>query len=334
MTSTERSGYHRAGMHVGDSISPSTMSALGHSMSNFQLILAVSLAVAVAVPVTVAGCRAGPGHEPTAAATPPASPPASPPPAAAARPLDVQGHRGDRGNVPPGNTMPSYRSALALGVDTIEADMQITVDNQVVMGHDDDLRETGCAWTGQPVIHTSLISQLRASEVAQWDCHPELEGIQAPPPLELLLALDPTVQLNLELKRPTPADADVYVTAIMAYQRECGGCLAGRLTLQSFEWSALRHAREHYDDQLEFRAAILDKQGDLAAITAARDYAQIWSPTHELLSAELLAKVHALGMLAIPWTVNEPERMQTLIDLGVDGIITDFPDVLLELLGR
>jgi hypothetical protein len=49
-------------------------------------------------------------------------------PGSAPRTFDVQGHRGNRGNLPPGNTLPSYRSALALGVDTLEADMQITAD--------------------------------------------------------------------------------------------------------------------------------------------------------------------------------------------------------------
>jgi glycerophosphoryl diester phosphodiesterase len=226
--------------------------------------------------------------------------------------------------------MPAYASALDL-VTTIEADMQITADGVVVMGHDDDLLETGCAWTGQAVQPTSRISQLLAVEVAEWDCQPETAGIQAPPRLEQLLALDPAVQLNLELKRPTEADADVYVAAIMAYQSECGGCLDGRLTLQSFEWSALRYVRERYAEQLEFRAAILDKQGDLVALTAAREYAEIWSPTYELVTAERLAAVHELGMVAIPWTVNEPEHMAALVELGVDGIITDYPGLLLDI---
>lgn len=263
---------------------------------------------------------------------------------AAERHFDVQGHRGDRGNVPPGNTLPSFRSALDLGVDTLEADMQITADGQVVMGHDDDLHETGCVWAGDGPEPSSLISALSVAEVAYFDCHPELEGIQSPPPLADALDLDRRVQLNLELKRPTEADADIYLRAIIDYQRACGGCLSGRLILQSFEWSALRHARVRYGDQLElqpgapgvnqFRAAILDKRGELEAIAEAREYAQIWSPKHELVSRELVERVHELGMVVIPWTVNEEARMRELIEMGVDGIITDYPDVLLRVLGR
>jgi len=248
--------------------------------------------------------------------------------------FDVQAHRGDRGNVPPGNTIPSFRSALALGVDTLEADMQITADGQVVMGHDDDLHETGCVWAGDGEPPSSLISQLTLAQLGSWDCHVELDGVQSPPGLVEALELDRQVRLNLELKRPTEADADVYLQAILAYQRACGSCLSGRLTLQSFEWSALRHARARYGDQLEFTAAILDKQGDLEAIAAAREYAQIWSPKHDLVTRELVERVHELGLLAIPWTVNDEPRMRELIDMGVDGIITDYPDLLLRVLGR
>jgi glycerophosphoryl diester phosphodiesterase len=248
--------------------------------------------------------------------------------------FDVQGHRGDRGNVPPGNTIESLRSALALGVDTLEADMQITADRQVVLGHDDDLHETGCVWAGQGSERSSSISQMSALEVRSWDCHPELDGIQPPPPLAEALALDSKVALNLELKRPTSEDADVYVQAILAYQQGCGGCLRGRLTLQSFEWSALRHARERHGDKLEFRAAVLDKQAQLEAIVAAHEYAQIWSPRHDLVTAELVERVQGLGLLVIPWTVNDEARMRELIGMGVDGIITDYPDVLLRVVGR
>lgn len=265
------------------------------------------------------------------------SEPSSPTPAPsepAAKHFDVQGHRGNRGNVPPGNTLESLRSALALGVDTLEADMQITADRQVVLGHDDDLHETGCVWAGGGSETTSMISQMPALAVASWDCHPEIDGIQAPPPLADALSLDPKVALNLELKRPTTQDADVYVGAILAYQKSCGGCLNGRLTLQSFEWSALRHARARYGEQLEFRASVLDKQARFEAIVEAHEYAQIWSPKHELVTPELIERVHGLGLLVIPWTVNDEPRMRELIGMGVDGIITDYPDVLLRVLGR
>jgi glycerophosphoryl diester phosphodiesterase len=248
--------------------------------------------------------------------------------------FDVQGHRGNRGNVPPGNTIESLRSALELGVDTIEVDLQITADGEVVLGHDDDLHETGCVWAGQGSERTSLISQMSVAELALWDCHPELPGVQSPPLLAEALALDEKVAWNIEMKRGTTQDADVYVQAIIAYQRECGGCLRGRLTIQSFEWSAVKYVRERYGGELEFRAAVLDKQAEFQAIAEAREYAEIWSPRHDLVTRELVERVKGLDMRVIPWTVNDEGRMRELIEMGVDGIITDYPDVLLRLVGR
>jgi glycerophosphoryl diester phosphodiesterase len=108
------------------------------------------------------------------------------------------------------------------------------------------------------------------------------------------------------------------------------------LILQSFEWSALRHAQERYGDQLEFRAAVLVNNLDTPYETsvAAREYAQIYSPRHDLVTPELIELMQALGFTVIPWTVNDEDRMRELIDMGVDGIITDYPDVLLRVLGR
>lgn len=279
----------------------------------------------VSIVLVIAACAGEPSSS---------SSPSHAPSEPAVKRFDVQGHRGDRGNVPPGNTLESLRSALAIGVDTLEADMQITADQQVVLGHDDDLHETGCVWAGDASEGTSLISQMSAVQIASWDCHPEMEGVQSPPSLAEALALDDEVALNLELKRPTTEDADVYVQAILAYQGACGGCLSGRLTLQSFEWPALRHARERYGDELEFRAAVLDLHAEFEAIVAAREYAQIWSPKHDLVTPELVERVQAFGLVVIPWTVNDEARMRELIGMGVDGIITDYPDVLLRVLGR
>ncbi|WP_217909935.1 glycerophosphodiester phosphodiesterase family protein [Pseudenhygromyxa sp. WMMC2535] len=253
--------------------------------------------------------------------------------------LDVEGHRGDRGNHPPGNTLPAYAAGLAVGVDTIEADMQISADGQVFMGHDDDLHDTGCAWTGEGRAPSTRISSLASADIARFDCHAELEGVQAPPSLVAFLdaffaEAGPEVALNLELKRPSRADADLYLEALIAYDAGCSGCFGERLILQSFEWSALRHARERYGDRLEFRAAILDKRGRYEEIAKARAYAEIWSPRHPLVDAERVEQVHALDMQIIPWTVNDEARMRALIELGVDGIITDYPDLLLRLVGR
>ncbi len=252
-------------------------------------------------------------------------------------PIDVQGHRGNRGNVPPGNTLPSYLSALELGVTTLEGDMQITSDRMVVMGHDDDLTTTGCVWAGESDPSTPLVSNMTSAEITSWDCHPDLDGIQAPPPVSEVLALDDLVRFNFEFKRTGSAEVDTYMQALLTYNEQCAGCLEGRMTIQSFNWGDLQYAREAYTDAVTwgaegFRSAALGLAPLLDDIEEAGTYAEIWSPHQDIVSAEIIVQVHGLGLEVIPWTVNDTAKMQEFIDLGVDGIITDYPDILIGLL--
>lgn len=254
-------------------------------------------------------------------------------------PIDVQGHRGNRGNVPPGNTLESYRSALELGVTTIEGDMLLTADHAVVMGHDDDLTVTGCVWAGEGEASSFLVSKQMADQVARWDCHPEREGIQAPPPLATVLALDDKVGFNLEFKRTGSEEVDLYLQALFAYNNQCAECLLGRMTIQSFNWGDLKYARTTYSDAVlwgsdGFSVSALGLAPKLDDIEEAAGYAEIWSPHVEIVTPEIIVQVHAFGLRVIPWTVNDAAEMQKMLDLGVDGIITDYPDVLIELFAQ
>ncbi|MCR9160157.1 MAG: glycerophosphodiester phosphodiesterase [Nannocystaceae bacterium] len=253
---------------------------------------------------------------------------AGPPP----RAVDVHGHRGDRGNVPPGNTVLSFQSALGYGVDVLEGDLQITAEGSVVFGHDDDLETTGCAWAGEGRPSTSRVSSMSDGELAQWDCHPEVEGIQSPPHLDEVVALDDAVGFNLELKRWGAEAADVYLPALIAQDDACGGCLAPRLIVQSFDWVGLEHVHTTYRPAFDIRLSLLAAAPRPDEMKAARGFAEIWSPRADLASTEAIAAAHALGFEVAPWTVNDEAQMRRLIDAGVDAIITDVPDVLIRLL--
>lgn len=250
------------------------------------------------------------------------------------RNVGVHGHRGDRGNVPPGNTLPSFRSALTSGVDVLEGDLQITADGSIVLGHDNDLRTTGCVWSGREASSSALVSNMTDAELAQWDCHRELDGIQAPPHLHEVVALSETVGFNLELKRWGAEAAEVYLPALIAEDRACGGCLAPRLIVQSFDWIGLEHVHETYVASFDIRLSLLAQAPRVDELKAAAGWAQIWSPNLDLVSAESVATAHALGLQVAPWTVNDEADMRRVIDAGVDAIITDVPDVLLQVLGR
>lgn len=238
--------------------------------------------------------------------------------------------------MPPGNTMPAFEAAVALGVDALEGDMQITADGVVVMGHDDDLRQTGCTSSGAA---GSRISAMTAADVAAWDCHPELGGVQPPARLDALLQIDPAVGFNLELKQLAEDDADVYLAALVVANAECEGCLDGRITLQSFAWATLQYARETYHARnsasgLEFAVSLLALGAGGPSLADAATFADVVSPERDSVSAATVAEAHALSLRVIPWTVNDVEQMQVMIAWGVDGLITDDPAAALTLLGR
>ena len=97
-----------------------------------------------------------------------------------------------------------------------------------------------------------------------------------------------------------------------------------RTTLQSFDHRSLWAAKTLSST---IRLAALEKQtSDLEAL--AKQGADIWSPRHTQVTPETLKRAHAVGLLVIPWTINDPRRMKELIEMGVDGIITDRPDLL------
>ncbi|MBN9408739.1 MAG: glycerophosphodiester phosphodiesterase [Burkholderiales bacterium] len=161
------------------------------------------------------------------------------------------------------------------------------------------------------------------------------------------------VRFNIELKtNPTqPAGTvppRVFVEAVLGVIRQAG-VAPTRVTIQSFDWSILKLVR---DAAPEFALSFLSIQNARTDNTrdAAwnggmlwRDYpgvpamvkaagGAVWSPNFQALQAPLVKEAQALGLQVIPWTVNDPADMRRLIDWGVDGLITDYPDRLRELL--
>jgi glycerophosphoryl diester phosphodiesterase len=160
-----------------------------------------------------------------------------------------------------------------------------------------------------------------------------------------------SVRFNIETKldpmRPTETLApEPFARALIAEIRKAK--LTGRATVQSFDWRTLavvqREAPEIGTVYLSAQQNWLDNIGAGSAVgspwTAGLRYAQygsvprmvqaaggrVWSPYHGDLSAALLAEAHRLGLQVIVWTVDDPARIAALMDLGVDGIISDYPE--------
>ena len=146
-----------------------------------------------------------------------------------------------------------------------------------------------------------------------------------------------TVQFNIETKREpdhpeyiddgfTGGEAGPFELAILAVVN--GRSLTSRVIIQSFDHRSLRTIRDINSD---IRLAALTTGGEAKLDVYAAYKFDIWSPNQRDVTAELITKAHTEGLVVIPWTVNETEDMQRLIDWGVDGLISDRPDILLNL---
>ena len=146
-----------------------------------------------------------------------------------------------------------------------------------------------------------------------------------------------TVQFNIETKREpdhpeyiddgfTGGEAGPFELAILEVVN--GRSLTSRVIIQSFDHRSLRTIRDINSD---IRLAALTTGGEAKLDVYAAYKFDIWSPNQRDVTAELITKAHTEGLVVIPWTVNETEDMQRLIDWGVDGLISDRPDILLNL---
>jgi glycerophosphoryl diester phosphodiesterase len=146
-----------------------------------------------------------------------------------------------------------------------------------------------------------------------------------------------TIQFNIETKRDPDAPENIndgftggepgpFELAILDIVN--GRSLTNRVIIQSFDHRSLRTIRAV---DSEIRLAALTTGGEAKLDVYAAYKFNIWSPNQRDVTAERVSKAHEEGLLVIPWTVNEIDDMQRLIDWGVDGLISDYPDRLLNL---
>lgn len=276
--------------------------------------------------------------------------------------FDVQGHRGARG-LAAENTLPAFEVALELGVTTLELDTVISADHEVVVSHDPWFSSKICSKPdGEPVTpeeeQEHLIYQMPYAEVARFDCgkrgHPDFPR-QEPrtavkPLLRDVIAFAesyarqhgrPPVQYNVETKSWSEGDRrlhpapQAFVESIWNVVEETG--IAGRFILQSFDVRTLQEARNR---ALPIRLALLISPGFQTPKGHLRKGLEdlgftpdIYSPDFHLVTKNVVELARNQGMLVIPWTVNDADDMLRLREMGVDGLITDYPDVAMRELG-
>lgn len=259
--------------------------------------------------------------------------------------FDVQGHRGARGHLPE-NTLPGFERALELGATTLELDVGVTRDGVVVVHHDralnpDVARGPDGAWISAPgpLIRSLSFAELQrydvgrirpGSEYARRFPHQQpLDGTRIPRLSEVLAR---PARFNIETKVSAEAPHDTlppgpFARALIAEVRKAGA--AARTTIQSFDWRTLKVVEQ---EAPEIATAYLTggRNAEPAQVHAAGG--RTWSPDFATLTPQRLAAARELGLKLVPWTVNEPADIARVLDMKVDGIISDYPDRVREAL--
>ena len=267
--------------------------------------------------------------------------------------FDVEGHRGCRGLMPE-NTIPAMYRAMDLGVNTLEMDAVITKDREVVVSHEPFFNHE---ITTKPNGNTVTESEERSlniyhmtyEEVKQFDVgmkfHPRFPRQQKMAVYKPRLAdLIDSVELyykkkklkapnyNIETKSLPTTDGQYhpgpqeFVEVLMDVIGSKG--IQDRVIIQSFDFRTLQYLHQHYPF---VRTAMLiedfDKRGLEQQLKALGFTPTIYSPDYSLVNDKLISDCHAQKIKVIPWTVDDKENIDRLRAMGVDGIITDYPDL-------
>jgi glycerophosphoryl diester phosphodiesterase len=264
--------------------------------------------------------------------------------------IDVQGHRGSRASHPE-NTLPAFAHALESGADTLELDLQLTKDNQLVVSHDRHVSSKLCRYSNGQVISKPIpIHSLTLKQLKTYDCgsiHQEAFPKQALVPHTAIPSLAEvfsfvsestipsakSVKFNIEMKIVPRfvgegSHPEQFAQLLLDTAKQHG--MLDRITVESFDHRSLL-AIKHLNPNIPVAALLGEDLPDWqAVISAAR--ADIISPNMDWVTAEAVQSAHAVGARVIPYSANHEEDWNYLMACGVDGIITDDPAALVNFL--
>lgn len=246
------------------------------------------------------------------------------------RPRNI-GHRGAGGHAPE-NTIESFRRAIEMGADILELDVHGARDGSVVVCHDPTVDRTT---EGQGPIARMTLSELRKLDAGyRWTSDGKIhpwrgQGIRIPTLLELIETF-PRAPLNIEIKQADPPIVDDVVRLLQRHEREPVVNLAAGnpLIMRAIRASAWRGATGYsMEDALAFMDALArDDWKHYEPPGVALQVPERWHDV-DVVTEAFVHAAHRAGVEVHVWTVNHRADMDRLLDLGVDGLITDFPDV-------
>ncbi len=235
-------------------------------------------------------------------------------------------HRGASGHAPE-HTLPAYQQAVEMQTDYIEIDLQQTTDGSFVAFHDEELSRTT---SGQGKLKDITIDDLKALDAGSWfnQLYPEkfnqdYKDLQVPLLEEIIQCLHPDVSFYIEIKETKEGAMDQLLALLNKYEL----IESNRVVLQSFDEDVLKKMHE-----LEPAIPLVQliHQDRLSSI----DYQQVYEyaigagVAHSLLNQQRVKQIRQAGLLVYAYTVNKEEDMKRLMEWGVKGLFTDYPDRL------
>jgi glycerophosphoryl diester phosphodiesterase len=219
------------------------------------------------------------------------------------------GHRGAKGYEPE-NTLVSFEKAIAIGADGIELDVHLSMDEHLIVIHDETIDRTT---NGKGFVNKMTLRELKSFTINEKNTIPTLE--------EVLDLVNQRCFVNIELKNQDTAEKVVELIENYISDKNWNH---SHFLVSSFDWNALQQVRFLNEN---IRIGVLTETNlDLAISFARFMKAEVLHPDFQLLTNEYNSKIQEKGILVFPWTVNEKEDIQRIKSFQVDGIITDFLD--------
>lgn len=270
--------------------------------------------------------------------------------------IEIHGHRGARGLFPE-NTITAFIEAVKLGVTALEIDVVISKDLKVVVSHEEWMNELFCTQpNGNEIEKNSKekynLYQMNYSKIASFDCgskqHPEFPDQKNCTERKPLLTevintieaftkdykLNPIVY-NIEIKSEIAHD-DIFHPKPFDYVRLVSDDLKSlnineRIIIQSFDTRILNEIKK-INSTVTIGLLVENKDDFQLNLNKLEFNPDLYNPDFCLVTPTLVQQLHNKNIRIIPWTVNEIDDMSKLILMGVDGLITDYPNRAIELI--
>ena len=233
-------------------------------------------------------------------------------------------HRGASGYAPE-NTLPAFAMAEKQGADGIELDVQLTKDGELVVIHDEKIDRTS---TGKGFVRDYTLSELRKMSFCN---HMELySGVKIPTLEEVLDLVRPgNMTVNIELKTGIfwyPGIEEKTLQVVKDAKME------ERVIYSSFNHYSIMRMKA-IDPSV--KCGFLEESWILGAGAYTKSYGvECWHPLYKTLTEETVKELKDNGIEINAWTVNEPDAVQSMIDLGIDSVINNYPDMVNQIIKK